>query len=112
MSQKPPAYLSETAAAWWRRVWNRWQIGVHQRPLLDAAASCLDRIAEAQRILHDEGLVTHDRFGQAKGHPACLIERDSKALFARLFRELALGPEDVPEAARPPRLRGRYQGRD
>jgi hypothetical protein len=43
-----------------------------------------------------------------KMHPALLLERDQKILFARLLRELNLDAS-VPDAPRPPVIQGRYE---
>jgi phage terminase small subunit len=77
----------------------------HHLKILEAAAGAWDRAEQARRLVDAEGLTVKDRFGQAKPHPATLIERDNRALFARLVRELGLDVE-APGDSRPPRLGG------
>jgi hypothetical protein len=89
-----------------------WQFETHSLELLRQAAVCLDRIAGAEAALTRDGLTVLDRFGQVRSHPATVIERDQKALFKAIVRELALSDEPAPDGPRPPGLKNRYQFRD
>jgi phage terminase small subunit len=76
----------------------------HHLRLLQLACEAWDRTQEARAILADQGLMTEDRYGKPKLHPAAGLERDSRLAFARLVRELDLDGEPPPEG-RPPRTR-------
>lgn len=71
--------------------------------LLQAACECWDRLVQARKLLDAEGIVTRDRFGQARPHPAVAIERDARTQLARLYRELRLGDDGPAPDVRPPR---------
>ena len=74
----------------------------HHLKLLQGAAECLDRIVDSREALAEHGLTYVDRYGQPKERPECMTERQNKALFMRLLRELAL---DINTSdSRPPAL--------
>jgi hypothetical protein len=104
--KQAPRHLRTSTRAWWAQVVQDYQLEPHHELLLTAACECLDRIAEAQEAVNLEGLFPQNGKGR-KLHPALLLERDQKILFARLLRELSLDI-DAPEAPRPPEIQGRY----
>jgi phage terminase small subunit len=107
-NRKAPKHLRATTRAWWSQVVADYQLEPHHALLLTAACECLDRIAEAQEAVTAEGLFPVNGRGR-KLHPALLLERDQKILFARLLRELSLDIEAPAEQyARVPRISGRY----
>ena len=101
----PPRHLSAASKKWWRAVLDSYDLEPHHLKLLEAAATAWDRMVEARALVDAEGLVVHDRWGQAKAHPAVNIERDARIAFARLVRELDLEGEPQSDV-RPPRRRG------
>lgn len=102
---KPPEHLTAESKRWFQRVITDYQLEAHHVLLLQSAAECWDRAAQARGLLAAEGVCFKDRHGHIRPHPATQIERDSKTLFARLLRELALDIES-PEDSRPPTIRG------
>jgi phage terminase small subunit len=106
--RKAPRHLRAKTRAWWSQVVADYQLEPHHELLLTAAAECLDRIAQAREAVEAEGLFPQNGRGK-KLHPALLLERDQKILFARLVRELSLDIEAPAEPySRPPRPQGRY----
>jgi P27 family predicted phage terminase small subunit len=100
----PPAHLTAQTKRWWREVTTLFELEPHHLKLLQGAAEAWDRCQQAREILKADGLILTDRFEQKKLHPAALVERDAKTLFAKLIRELAF---DVPQPdSRPPRAGG------
>jgi hypothetical protein len=74
--------------------------------LLEAAADAWDRMVQARTQLATDGLTVEGAHGK-KTHLAVNVERDSRAAFARLVRELDLD-EPVPSPGRympPPAIR-------
>jgi P27 family predicted phage terminase small subunit len=62
----------------------------HHLKLLELICTTWDSILMAKETLKREGCYLTDRYGQLKEHPACVTERQNKALFMRLTRELGL----------------------
>jgi len=94
-----PKHLTKESRDWFARIVADYQFESHHFSLLQAAAECWDRAQQARALLAKEGICFTDRHGHIRPHPACQIERDNKALFSRLLRELALDIE--PPKAKP-----------
>jgi P27 family predicted phage terminase small subunit len=88
-----PEHLSEEMRRWWEHVNSAYVLSDHHKLLLTHAAESWDRANQARRQIDEEGITTADRFDQVKAHPAIAIERDSRAAFARLIRQLDLEGE-------------------
>lgn len=85
-----PAHLSERAQAVWRDVIYRAR-SPGRRVYLQAALEALDRADQAARIVDAEGMTTTTKTsGAVHAHPAVKIEREQRALFARLWNTLHL----------------------
>jgi phage terminase small subunit len=110
MTKGQISHLSAEMQAFCRSVTRRWSLNVHHEALLVKAAEAHDRGEQAKTLLSEQGLTTIAKSGEIRPHPAVAIERDSRTAFARLIRELGLS-NDVADN-RPPRLAGRYAGRD
>lgn len=74
----------------------------HDIMRLFMACRCLDEIAEAEKVVTDEGRFISDRFQQKREHPAAKAIRDNKIIFLRIIRELGLDIS-TPADSRPPR---------
>lgn len=98
---RPPVGYSAEARRLWRDVVEGWTLDPPALVVLDAACRALERVRQAQAFLKRDGLLTKDRFGQLRAHPAALIERDAKQTFLRSLRALDLDLE--PLHARPGR---------
>jgi P27 family predicted phage terminase small subunit len=59
------------------------------------ACQALDRLRQAQAILAKEGCIAADRFGQAKQHPASVIEKEARAGFLAALKHLNLDIESL-----------------
>ena len=104
--KRAPRHLSTPSRKWWESVVNTYALEPHHLRLLTHAAESWDRAQEARKMVDSEGIVVLDRFGQQKPHPAVAIERDSRLMFAKLLRELALDVDAPGEGARPPAIAG------
>jgi hypothetical protein len=62
----------------------------------------LGEVADAERVVSEEGRFIHDRFQQRREHPAAKMIRDNKTLFCRIIREMGLDIQGHTES-RPPR---------
>jgi phage terminase small subunit len=101
---RAPQHLRAAMRSWWRSVNENFELDDHHRLLLTAACEALDRAEEARLTLLNEGSFFTDRHGARKVHPAVNVERDNRALFSRLLRELQL--DTSADAPRPPALSG------
>jgi P27 family predicted phage terminase small subunit len=102
----PPSHLTSATQDWWRQIVADYELEPHHLKLLEAAADAWDRMAQARATVLAEGLTIESGKGR-KQHPAVAIERDARAAFARLVRELDLD-EPVPSPGRympPPAIR-------
>jgi len=71
--------------------------------LLNVAATSLARLIEAQRAIAKDGAFQTDRNGVVKAHPACALERDSRAGLLAALRQLHLDIEPLRDGpGRPP----------
>jgi P27 family predicted phage terminase small subunit len=105
------AGLTAAMAGFYRRVNRDYALSDHHRLVLLTACQAHDRMTQARALIDREGLTTPTARGGSRVHPAVTVERDSRVAFVRCLRELGLS-DDPAEAPRPPRPRGRYQGRD
>jgi hypothetical protein len=101
---KAPSELGQSGRNFWKKIISEYELDSHHIELLTLAGKCLDRIESAREILDMEGVITRDRFGCPKPHPATAVELQNKTIFSRLIRELGLDVS-TPDS-RPPRLGG------
>ena len=88
-SDQPPSHLSEDAQAIWRGVIHRAQ-SPGRRVFVLQALEAWDRADQARRQIASEGLTTTTKStGVVHVHPLVKVERDNRALFARLWKKLA-----------------------
>ncbi|HEV2005531.1 MAG TPA: P27 family phage terminase small subunit [Candidatus Limnocylindrales bacterium] len=95
-----PGHLRPATAEWWDLLVDEFRFAEQDYPILEGACSAWDRAVEAREAIARDGLVTLDRFGSPKVHPAASAERESLLVFARLLRELGL--DLAPPDSRPP----------
>jgi phage terminase small subunit len=97
-----PRGLSPAARRWWGVLVAEYHIDdAPGALLLETALVAWDRMQEARRTLAKEGTVLRDRFGQAKPHPACAVERDSRMGFLSALKALNLDVEPLKGIGRP-----------
>jgi phage terminase small subunit len=105
---KPPVApkgYSPAARQLWTDVVTGWSVDSAALVILAAACEDLMRVEQARAIIDAEGLVSKDRFGQAKAHPAVSVERDAKSGMLRALSQLGLDLEPLHD--RPGRPGGR-----
>jgi phage terminase small subunit len=90
-------------AEWCRHVRDNFVLESHHMKILRIAGEAWSRSKQARLLLETDGIVTTDKYGSVKVHPAIAIEKDSKILFLRSVRELNL--DLGAEESRPPALR-------
>ncbi len=103
MTKKPeknPQFqaLSAEAKRFHTRLVKEWHI-VDGAGLMTLIVACqaLDRLRQAEQIIRSEGIIAKDRFGQPKPHPACQIEKESRAGLLHALRAMNLDLESLEE---------------
>ena len=86
----PPPHLSKKMKEFWSGVFELNNLQSHETLILVKACEAFDRPEQARRILKRQGLTYEDRFDQPRSRPEVAIERDSKALFAKLLGQINL----------------------
>lgn len=87
---QPPKYLSAEARAWWRSVVEEYELTDTDLRLVRLAAEALDRAEQARQVLQRKGLTYADPKRGPRMRPEVVIEKDSRAAFAKLIRQLGL----------------------
>jgi P27 family predicted phage terminase small subunit len=89
----PPAHLRPAGAALWRATVRLYDFDQPMLCVLTSMCDAVDRQAEARDILAKEGIVTVNKRGELRAHPACAIERDATATLAKAGKLLGLNLE-------------------
>lgn len=98
-SPSAPASLSPEAKRLWRRLLSEYSVTDGAGLLLlRTALEALDRMRAAQAELTRDGVTVRDKFGQAKAHPACQIERDARTGMLAALKALRLDIEPLHDA--------------
>jgi phage terminase small subunit len=108
--QSAPKHLRATTREFWESIFSNYELQPQHLHILTCACEALDRATEARLAIRKDGAFFENRHHEIKPHPGLAVERDNRALFSRLIRELALDP-DMPteEYSRPPQISGRYK---
>jgi|SRR5690349_17978313 phage terminase small subunit len=106
MSNKTaPKHLRKPTKEFWLSVVRDFALEEHHIKLLTAACEAWDRAIQAREAVEAAGMFFTNRHHEIKPHPGLAVERDNRALFARLLRELNLDVETpAEEYSRVPRL--------
>jgi P27 family predicted phage terminase small subunit len=94
--REPPPDLPVEAQEFWRdTVLELINVGIVDRvdrPVLRQIAIQYARIAQAQRVLAEQGHYVRGSVGQLREHPALKIERDATSLFMKMAEHYGLTP--------------------
>jgi P27 family predicted phage terminase small subunit len=98
-SPTAPKHLSAEAKRLWAKLQTDFVIDDQAGLLiLQSALEAFDRVQEARLILAKDGAVVRDRWGQAKQHPASLVEASARQQMHSALRLLKLAPGDLGDA--------------
>jgi P27 family predicted phage terminase small subunit len=89
-----PKHLTAAGRKLWREIADEIELDRAASLLLTALCEQFDRAQQAREILSKDGIISKDRFGQDKPHPACAIEVAATAAMMRAWR--LLGFDQVP----------------
>lgn len=92
----PPKHLSPEGKRLWRKLQADFVLDDEAAQLiLQSALEAYDRVQEARAILARDGSVMTDRWGQARQHPASLVEASARAQMHAALRLLRLAPSEL-----------------
>src|SRR5262245_56014300 len=107
-----PQHLSKEGKTFWNRILRRYDMEEHELRVLQAAIESWERMQAAREQLGREGLTIAGREGGMRAHPCIGIERDAKASFAQLIKQLKLNEDDAPkQMGRPTESQSKYNKR-
>ena len=90
---KAPRNLSAEARRRWDKILAEYEIEDQTGlTLLETALKAFDEMVAGQKLLKADGLVTKDRFGCLRPHPAVQIVKAARAGMISAFRALRLDP--------------------
>src|SRR5262245_22176067 len=95
---KAPKHLTPDSQSWWAAICEEYAMQSHHHRLLTLAAEAWDRAQQAREILDKDGITIEGREGGMRAHPCVAIERDSRAAFASLVKQLGLDDEGETRA--------------
>ena len=88
---KPPSHLSKRAKKLWVLVVERRAKSPERLALLQTALESLDRADQCREQIESQGLLTETKTTGTKHlNPLLKLEKDSRQLFARIWRDLQL----------------------
>jgi P27 family predicted phage terminase small subunit len=97
ISPNPPRGLTKEGRDLWRMVCGGWCMDPAGLVVLRQVCECLGRLREAQGILEAEGLtVFNEKTGMTLAHPMLKVEKDTREIFVKFWRLLALDIEAPP----------------
>ena len=92
----PPKHLSPESKRWWRQLATDYAITPHHHRVLTLACEAWDRCVSARQEIERHGLTYDDPKRGPRMRPEVVIERDSRAAFAALVKQLKLDDDDTP----------------
>ena len=93
---KPPRHLSRGARRLFAEIVSRYELEAHHTALLIKSLEAFDRAEQARTEIGAGPLAVLSRLGELKPHPLLAVERDNRAQFAGLMRQLGLDIEGPP----------------
>ncbi|WP_442481884.1 hypothetical protein [Aeoliella sp. SH292] len=88
----PPDHLSDRSKTLWSEMVPHRGTSAGRLAVVQTALECLDRADEAAALITKEGLTTKTgRSGVTHVHPATKIEKESRAMFFKLWQSMGFG---------------------
>jgi len=107
MKLKAPRHLGPAGRELWLELQRAYGIDdAGGLELLNIAAECRDRMANAQRAITEHGELIKMASGVLKANPAINIEKDARTGLLAALRQLNLDVEPLKNVGRPGRAQG------
>ena len=91
---KPPASLGKVGRKVWREIVGTYELEPHERRLIEEACGFLDRAAQLDEQVEQDGLIVKGSMGQPVLHPAVAEARQHRQAYSRLVGQLSF-PDEV-----------------
>lgn len=93
---RSPAGLGPRGRKFWRETVSKYELSGPEFELLAETCRVLDRIAELDALVAEQGAMVPGSAGQPVLHPAISEARQQRLVLSRLVRQLALPDETDP----------------
>ena len=93
---RPPGHLSAASKRLYAEVLKDYVLETHHVAVLVKALEARDRADQAREEIGAGPLLVTSRLGEAKPHPLLAVERDSRAQFGTLMKQLGLDIDGPP----------------
>ncbi len=97
---RPPSHLSKPSKALYIDVMGSYLLEPHHVALLVKALEARDRADQARAEIGRGPLMVTSRLGEQKPHPLLTVERDARAQFGTLMKQLGLDIDGPPSNRR------------
>lgn len=104
MTEQPcPDHLSAEAREWWQKIVTGWELDESALLILRQALESFDRLVEVQKQIREDGLTVRNyKTGATSAHPLLRVEKESRNLLLRAWRQLGLDMDPPGPIGRPP----------
>jgi len=93
---RAPRHLSEPGRRLFADVVKSYVLEGHHLAILTKALEALDRADQAREEIGTSSLTVMSRLGEVKVHPLLAVERDARAQFGTLMKQLGLDIDGPP----------------
>jgi P27 family predicted phage terminase small subunit len=89
-THRAPAHLSDSSRRLYGQITGNWILESHHLAILTKALEALDRADQARAEIGTGPLMVESRLGEMKSHPLLAVEREARAQFGTLLKQLGL----------------------
>jgi len=98
---EPPEPLTADGFRLWSAITTEYRLDIAALEILALACEAYSRSRQAGAILDKEGLMSSNRFGDVREHPAMKAERDARGQCLVALKMIGLNLEPIGDIGRP-----------